>query len=176
MKKTLVLVACLSGGLLIASVASSSEKDRARSTLYEVPTSGRIVDVSYMPVYEEWWVKAQEKDGFSIYTYDMKSKKWHRAKFVAVPPPSADTEAKEAAPPKSTAPNAGEKPSALEPREGVPPGAHDATEQVDKGAGEGKQAPEKKARDEKKWWDIRKLLQPDAPKSHEKTNPSTLGR
>ncbi len=162
MKKTFMLVACLSGGLLIASVASSSEKDKARSTLYEVPTSGRIVDVSYMPVYEEWWVKAQEKDGFSIYTYDMKSKKWHRAKFVAAPPPSADTEA------KSAAPNAREKPSALYPGEGAPPGAQDATQQVEKGAGEGKQAPEKKARDEKKWWDIRKLLQPDAPKSHEK--------
>lgn len=69
--------------LLGLSVGPSCAQEQAkRSTTYEVPTKGKIIDVRYTPEFDEWWVKCREGDGISIYSYDKGSRKWRRALFV----------------------------------------------------------------------------------------------
>jgi hypothetical protein len=75
---TALLLALLFAGNLDATTA----KKRDRVAVFEVPTTGKIVDVVYHPEFDEWWVKCREGDQICIYTYDHRSKEWARVLFV----------------------------------------------------------------------------------------------
>jgi len=77
-----MLAVCLQFGPAVAEAASPPESDGRKVIVYEVPTTGKIMDVIYVPDFDEWWVKCQEQGGISIYSFDKKSKKWGQIRFV----------------------------------------------------------------------------------------------
>jgi hypothetical protein len=85
MIRLLVLAVCFAVVLALVASVSSSEQDSRKITTYEVPTSGKIIDVTYVTEFDEWWVKCLERDGVSIYSYDNRSKKWGQVRFVPAP-------------------------------------------------------------------------------------------
>ncbi len=77
----LVLALSLSGG-----TALSADKRTERPNVYDVPTTGKIMDVEYRPEFDEWWVKCREGDNIAVYSYDSRTQKWGRVQFVAKKP------------------------------------------------------------------------------------------
>jgi hypothetical protein len=61
--------------------ASAAEKKKDFISLYEVPTSGKIVDVQYRPEFDEWWVKCKEGESLVVYSYDKRGHKWGKIVF-----------------------------------------------------------------------------------------------
>lgn len=170
MIKALTLLVSLTVALVASAVALAAEKDAGKDTTFEVPTSGRILDVSYMPEFDEWWVKCQDKDGISVYTYDRRSKQWHRARFIAAPPTSEDKTKEgerstvvqdKSAKPKE--PARAEKGSAKSPQSDPPSEAG-----TGKREGETTKEPGKKGDTAKNWWDPRNILKLDSSKSPQK--------
>jgi hypothetical protein len=86
--------------------ASAVEKKKDFISLYEVPTTGKIVDVEYRPEFDEWWVKCKEGDSIVIYSYDKRGHKWGKIVFSAKKSeePGSAPERTKPAPPPETAP------------------------------------------------------------------------
>lgn len=61
---------------------SAAEKKKDFVGMYEVPTTGKIIDVEYRPEFEEWWVKCREGDSIVVYSYDKRGHKWGKIVFV----------------------------------------------------------------------------------------------
>jgi hypothetical protein len=100
----------------IGHVAVAAEKPKDKVTTFNVPTSGKIIDVIYSGEFDEWWVKCREGDNIVVYTYDRRSKSWGRVSFV----PKAPQETAR----KSGKPESGAKPVPIvsegrEPQEGI---------------------------------------------------------
>ncbi len=82
MMRFLVLVACFAALMVVTFSTFSMALETKATTTYQVPTTGEIMDVVYLPEFDEWWVKCREGKGISIYSYDKRSKKWGHALFV----------------------------------------------------------------------------------------------
>jgi len=71
---------------LIFSFASDSgfaqSRKKEKITVFEVPTTGKIMDVEYRPEFDEWWVKCREGDHISVYSYEPKTHSWGKVLFA----------------------------------------------------------------------------------------------
>jgi hypothetical protein len=56
-------------------------KRKDKTTVFDVPTTGKILDVKYHPEFDEWWVHCREGETIAIYTYDHKSRSWGKVQF-----------------------------------------------------------------------------------------------
>jgi hypothetical protein len=63
-----------------------AEKKSAKVPIFEVPTSGKIIDVQYRPEFDEWWVKCREGDDIVIYSYEKLTRKWGKVLFTTKKP------------------------------------------------------------------------------------------
>jgi len=61
-------------------------KKRNRTSVFQVPTTGKIMDVTYHPEFDEWWIKCREGDDISVYTYDTRSREWGKVRFTTKKP------------------------------------------------------------------------------------------
>ena len=121
----------------------ASGKKRDRSSVLEVPTTGKIMDVVYQPEFDEWWVKCREGDNICVYSYDARAREWGKVLFV---PKSPDEKT-----------GVGNKTSS-----GGESGKEKATTLQDKieepKAGHGKDSPKAGGKTDAKWWDPFKIL------------------
>jgi hypothetical protein len=170
MTKALKLLPSLAIALAITAVALAAEKDNRKHNTFEVPTTGRIIDVTYMPEFDEWWVKCREKDGISVYTYDRRSKEWQRARFVAVPPKNENKlEEGEQSPGAQQKSTKAKELDRAEKSSVKPPQAESASKAgAGKPEGETAKHPGKKGEASKHWWDPRNILKLDSSRSPEK--------
>ena len=71
---------------LVVSFACGSgfaqAKKKEQVTVFEVPTTGKIMDVEYRPEFDEWWVKCREADHISVYSYEPKTHSWGKVLFI----------------------------------------------------------------------------------------------
>ncbi|MCA1959793.1 MAG: hypothetical protein LDL33_03275 [Desulfomonile sp.] len=82
--------------------ADTKPAEKTKTTTLQVPTSGTILDVTYLPEFEEWWVKCREGEKIAVYSYDRLSKSWGKVVFEAKKPDATVTTGKpEAAKPSS---------------------------------------------------------------------------
>lgn len=134
--------------LLLCSTASPAEEKGDKGVLFEVPTSGKIMDVTYVPEFDEWWVKCREGDSISVYSYDKRQKKWGRARFIPVPPGEKPAKGKDVVKP-GAAGGAGEQAPAPQ-----------ATQDGKTAKPEEAKPSDDKARQNhnQKWWDPLRLL------------------
>jgi hypothetical protein len=103
--------------------ACAVDRKKDLVSMYEVPTTGKILDVEYRPEFDEWWVKCREGDGIAVYSYDKRGQKWGKIVF---------------SPKKTETAPAGEP---------LPPSPRDLkSEETAKGQ-------EKKTEKPSKWWD-----------------------
>jgi hypothetical protein len=129
--------------LLTGNVWAATGKKHDRAAVFEVPTTGKIVDVVYHPEFDEWWVKCREGDHICIYTYDHRSKEWAKVLFV---PKNPEETGKKTEKVRSTVDGAGEQETA------TPQKSEDGK------SGPGKQPGKAEPRTDKKWWDPLKIL------------------
>ncbi len=82
--RTLMVVLLFSFGLAGGNAFSAERQDRrtGKMSVYEVPTTGKILDVEYNSVFDEWWVKCREGENIAVYSYDLRTQKWGRVQFV----------------------------------------------------------------------------------------------
>ncbi len=162
MTRFLALAACAILGMLASANAESWAEERKATTTYVVPTSGEIMDVIYLPEFDEWWVKCKEGKGVSVYSYDKRSKKWGHALFV----PRKVLEK----PKNGTRPGGSEKPvqkekSGTAPQTEIQPPGKPKEKQVTPDAGSVNSSPKREAgntkSEKKKWWDPLQLLKGD---------------
>jgi hypothetical protein len=119
-------------------------KRKDKSTVFEVPTTGKILDVKYHPEFDEWWVHCREGDSIVVYTYDHRNQTWAKVSFIPKKP--EDKAQKIEKPDKTKQPgDAGTVAPKEEPKPEPP-------------------KPEPKREPDKKWWDPLKLL-PGAEKA-----------
>jgi hypothetical protein len=117
----------------------SQVRKKEKITVFEVPTTGKIMDVEYRPEFDEWWVKCREADHISVYSYEPKTRTWGKVMFT---PKKVEDQDKKAEKPKEPAIPAKDK----------------GTEKV---STEPAKAPEKetaKPEPQKKWWDPLNVL------------------
>jgi hypothetical protein len=147
------VVALITTGLALAvvgQVAVALEKPKDKVTVFNVPTSGKIMDVIYSGEFDEWWVKCREGDNIVVYVYDRRSKSWGRVLFV----PTGQQEA---------ARKPGKLESGTKP-EPIVPGAREQKEGTSdeprKIVPEAKKQEETKAArpEKRKWWDPLTIL------------------
>lgn len=93
---------------------SAVEKKKDFVNMYEVPTTGKILDVQYRPEFDEWWVKCQEGDSIVLYSYDKRGHRWGKIIFVPKKPGEQAT-----APDRTRPGPSGETPPGS-PKEGKP--------------------------------------------------------
>ncbi|AFM24396.1 hypothetical protein [Desulfomonile tiedjei] len=111
----LLLIGALGLFLLIFSLESSAhalEKKSERMSLFEVPTTGKIMDVEFRPEFDEWWVKCREGENISVYTFDRRANKWGRVQFM---PRKADAKTHVEEPEKPAIPQSAPAPKPPEP-------------------------------------------------------------
>ena len=46
--------------MLVSADRASWAQETKATTTYQVPTTGEIMDVIYLPEFDEWWVKCRE--------------------------------------------------------------------------------------------------------------------
>jgi hypothetical protein len=147
-----LVMAFLLAGQAAFPAEKKLEKKMVNGTVYEVPTTGTIEDVTYRPEYDEWWVKCREGGNIAVYTFDRRTKKWGQVLFtVHAPQPKAAKAAKAEQAPKER--------SAAVPGSGAPPPKPQTTATP----GQPKAQPKNEAdqhpkHDKKKWWDPLNLL------------------
>jgi hypothetical protein len=132
---------------LMGHNALSAEKKPVKVPVFEVPTSGKIMDVQYRPEFDEWWVKCREGNDIVIYSYDKISRKWGRVLFTTKKPDekakaTGGTEETVTANPSGGAPKDEKKPDG-----GTTEGPKKQTD-----------ASQKKS-EQKKWWDPLNIIQ-----------------
>ena len=162
-----ILIPCIIV-LLGLSVGPSCGREQAkRSTTYEVPTTGKIIDVHYMPEFDEWWVKCREGNGISIYSYDKGSKKWGRALFVPATGKPKETvkkagksKGKDEKPGSTDMQPEDMKKEPLKPVDSLPEKKAESEPRKEK-------APKEQGHDKKQWWHpfniLKKIEKPATP-------------
>lgn len=68
--------------VLLGQVSSASDMPKEQPPVFSVPTTGSIIDVIYMPEFDDWWVKCREGESIAVYSYDRQRKKWGKVLFV----------------------------------------------------------------------------------------------
>lgn len=108
--------------LLLSSPCASFVKKKEKGSVYEVPTSGKILDVRYHPEFDEWWVHCKEGESIAVYSYDEKTRQWGKILFTAkkTESPSDKLETRPASPDvsvntKSSAPDLADSTTKVEP-------------------------------------------------------------
>jgi hypothetical protein len=137
--------------LMLGQDALSAEKKPAKPPVFEVPTSGKIMDVQYRPEFDEWWVKCREGNDIVIYSYEKLTRKWGKVLFTI----------------KKTDEKGKQTEATQESEIGHPPGetgvgAPKEERKPDGGKAEGpkKQTDtSQKKSDQKKWWDPLNIIQ-----------------
>jgi hypothetical protein len=144
-----VLLAGLFAFAFTCNAAQPMGKKKDRPAVFEVPSTGKILDVEYRPEFDEWWVKCREAENISVYSYDPKSQTWGRVLFI---PKKLEQQPAKVEPPQETTAPEREKLSVQKP---VPA---QVKPQTDKDGTKD---------DKKKWWDpmtiikeTEKLLRP----------------
>ncbi|MDQ7783003.1 MAG: hypothetical protein RDU20_09000 [Desulfomonilaceae bacterium] len=158
MMTLLTLAACLVGVLLgCADTVSWAQETKAPLT-YRIPTTGEIMDVTYLPEFDEWWVKCREGRNISIYSYDKGSKKWRHAVFVPEKPVEKAQKTVKPEKPGESVPAAGTHDEGTVKTQERQEGSDAGTTLSGSEQDAGKKKPED---DKKKWWDPLKLLKGD---------------
>jgi hypothetical protein len=134
-----VLFLCLGG--MYALDAQAFVKRKEKSNVYEVPTTGKILEVTYRPEFDEWWVHCREGDSIAVYTLDPKSQSWGRVLFT---PKKIEDKAQPAE--KTKEPDKTKLPE--------PPPEKIEAPKVEK------KEPEKDVKPGKTWWDPLHLIKP----------------
>ncbi len=151
MSRYVSMMGCVLAVLLLAcSIALPAEEKGDKGVLFEVPTSGKIMDVTYVPEFDEWWVKCREGNAISVYSYDKRHQKWGRARFIPVPPGEKAAKGKDALKPAATAGEQSQAAPAT--KEGKTPKPAEAKPEAKSPDGKAPQ-PHKQ-----KWWDPLRLL------------------
>lgn len=81
-RNSVILIILLLAGFVVPVDSTAAEDARQTAPVFEVPTSGTIMDVTYRPEFDEWWIKCREGDSVVVYSYDPESKKWGKVRFV----------------------------------------------------------------------------------------------
>ncbi len=135
---------------LLCQPASPFEKKPSKSSVFEVPTSGTIMDVQYHPEFDEWWVKCREGSNIVIYSYEKLTRKWGRVVFTPKKPDEKEKKA-ERSRQSETGTTSGLTAAGITHAENKQDsGQHTGPK---KGSG-----PEHKQDDKKKWWDPLNLI------------------
>jgi hypothetical protein len=81
---TLMVVLAFSLAFFGENAFSADRPDRrtGKVSVYDVPTTGKILDVEYRPEFDEWWVKCREGENIAVYSYDNRTQKWGRVQFI----------------------------------------------------------------------------------------------
>ncbi|HMK34852.1 MAG TPA: hypothetical protein VK463_07290 [Desulfomonilaceae bacterium] len=151
-----IACALLVGISWIGGEASSFMKRKDKTTVFEVPTSGKIIDVKYHPEFDEWWVHCREGDNIVVYTYDQRNQAWGKVLFTAKKPDERGTRTDR--PDKMKLPGDAET---VQPKEEVkpePPPKPEPRKEPDKD----------QKKPDRKWWDPLNILH-GIPKSKPET-------
>src|SRR5208283_4053723 len=92
---------------LVGQNGLAAEKKPAKVPIFEVPTSGKIIDVQYHPEFDEWWVKCREGNDIAIYSYDKMTRKWGRVLFTPKKPDEKAKQVEESQEPETVKPPSG---------------------------------------------------------------------
>lgn len=122
--------------------ADPKPAEKSKVTVMQVPTSGTILDVMYVPEFEEWWVKCREGDKIVVYAYERLSKNWRKVIFEATKPETAAIGRKPETPQATATPETSEHTE--EPKREKPPVASTVKPE---------RSHEEAAPAQKKWWD-----------------------
>jgi hypothetical protein len=68
--------------VVVCDPVQAAGKKKDRQGIFEVPTTGKIIDVEYRPEFDEWWVKCREGETISVYSYEPRSHTWGKVLFV----------------------------------------------------------------------------------------------
>ncbi|MEJ2717235.1 MAG: hypothetical protein P8182_08865 [Deltaproteobacteria bacterium] len=138
--------------VLLGTVGIAAELPKGQPPVFTVPTTGTIIDVTYVPEFDDWWVKCREGDGIAVYSYDRQTKKWGKVIFV---PEKAKAAARKQEKTKThKAPKPGQKaeqPAAVNQGttpQSAPEKKKEAVESPKKGAHQKETKPSRR-----KWWD-----------------------
>ena len=85
-KYVVLVIFILSQCITVCSAKETTTTNKTVTATYPVPTDGKIMDVTYHPEYDQWWVKCREKNNIAIYTYDEYSKQWGCVVFTPKKP------------------------------------------------------------------------------------------
>lgn len=121
--------------------AETKAAEKAPVTTLHVPTTGTILDVTYMPDFQEWWVKCREGDKIVVYSYERLIKSWRKMVFEVKKPETMPAAKK----PEQTQP--GSTPAAVEHMEA--PKKEESRPTAVKTETKQEEAPPAK----KKWWE-----------------------
>lgn len=136
--------------------AFSFTKKKDKSAVFEVPTSGKIIDVKYHPEFDEWWVHCQEGDNIAIYTYEPRTRTWGKVLFAPKKPDD-----KVLKPDQVKEQEKARKPDEMET---LPSRQEEKAEDQRSGLPKKDQEKDQKKPD-RKWWDPLNILKgPDKPK------------
>jgi hypothetical protein len=144
-KYLVAIFAVLLGTSFAVHDSSAFMKRKDKTTVFEVPTTGKILDVKYHPEFDEWWVHCREGDNIVVYTYDHRNQTWAKVLFTPKKPDEKSQKVERLD--RTKQPGEPGTVSAKEEQKPEPP------------------KPEPKREPDKKWWDPLKLLQsPDKVK------------
>jgi len=83
MKRELIFIVVICCAVfLLGHEAWATDKVREKSTTLNVPTSGKIMDVTYMPEFDERWAKRRAGHNIAAYSYDRRAKTWGKVLFT----------------------------------------------------------------------------------------------
>ena len=68
--------------VVLGWICSAAETPKGQPPIFKVPTTGTIIDVIYVPEFDDWWVKCREGESVAVYSYDRQRKKWGKVVFV----------------------------------------------------------------------------------------------
>jgi hypothetical protein len=154
MIRSIVILVILLSAAYAAPVHLIAEDDARRTApIFEVPTSGTIMDVTYRPEFDEWWVKCREGDSVVVYSYDPEAKKWGKVRFVRKKPDSGKATV---VPTRSKSEK--EQPKKPDPRSGRTDKAVEKKDAVNPPASEKEPVTTKQETKKANWWDLRNVL------------------
>ena len=158
MMRFLALMACLTASMLVSADRASWAQETKATTTYQVPTTGEIMDVIYLPEFDEWWVKCREGKGISVYSYDKRSKKWGHALFI--PRKAVDKTKKTTKPVQPTRSEGSTVSPETEKKQPEKTEEHKTSRDTGSANPSGEHLPgqRKDLNDKKKWWDPFELL------------------
>ncbi len=160
-----ILIILLLAAFAVPVDSTAVEDDRQTAPVFEVPTSGTIMDVIYRPEFDEWWIKCREGESVVVYSYDPESKKWGKVRFVrkksdpekATTVPNRPKSEKEQ--PVKLSPQTERTDKAVEKKDSASP-TLPAAERVKEESAAPKKKPVATKQEKKKanWWGLRNVL------------------
>jgi hypothetical protein len=138
--------------VLLGPACIAADLPQGQPSVFTVPTTGTIIDVIYVPEFDDWWVKCREGEGIAVYSYDRQTKKWGKVIFVTKKAKAAvrkqeKTKTHEAPKPAKNAEQAPTVNQGTTPQS-APEKKKEAVESPKKGAQQKETKPSRR-----KWWD-----------------------